>query len=137
MGSPTSTADVILGFCDNSKKPYPAEEEVPVLDSAHKAPPQEAAEPWSEGDGEDSELGMAAVEEDDEGNPRSGGQPSATHSEAGLSLAGAESPNDGTSSVLAHKQQVDFKALVQEEKIAQMKAKMQQQEATLENLRVP
>lgn len=136
-GSPTSTADVILGSCDNPTGPCQATEEVPVLDPAHKAPPLEAEGLRSEGDGENPELRMAAEEEDGEGNPSSGDQPSAAHSGGGPSLAGAESPNEGTSSVLAHKQQVDFKALVQEEKIVQMKAKMQQQEATLENLQVP
>lgn len=78
-----------------------------------------------------------AAEEDSEGNPSSGDQPSATNCGGGLSLEGAESSNEGTSLVLAHKQQVDFKALVLEEKIAQMKAKMQQQEVTMENLQVP
>lgn len=135
-GSPTSTVDVILRSCDNTTGPCQAVE-IPVLDSAHKAPPQEAEGPRSEGDGKDPQLGMAAEEEDSEGNPSSGDQPGATNCGGGLSLEGAESPNEGTSSVLAHKQQVDFKALVLEEKIAQTKAKMQQQEVTMENLQVP
>lgn len=105
------------------------------MDSAHVAPPQEAEGLRSEG--QDPEPGMAAVEEDNEGNPSSGDQPSATHCGGGPSLAGTESPNEETTSVLAHKQQVDFKALVQEENIAQMKSNMEQQEATLENLQVP
>lgn len=79
---------------------------------------------------------MAAEEEDGEGNPSSGDQPSATHCGGRPSLAGAESPDEGTSSVLPHKQQVVFKALVHEES-AQMKTKMQQQETMLENLQVP
>lgn len=137
MGSPTSTADLVLGSCDNPTGPCQAAEEASLLDSAHVAPPQEAEALRSEGESQNPELGVAAAEEDSEGNPSSGDQPSATHCGGGPSPAGAESPDEGTSSALAHKQQVDFKALVREEKMAQMKTKMQQQEATLENLQVP
>lgn len=75
-------------------------------------------------------------DEDGERNPSSDERP--THCSGEPSPAGAKSPSEGAPSVFAQvKQQVNFKAVVLEEKITQIKAKMQQQEATLENQQLP
>lgn len=138
VGPPMSTPDVFLRSCHNHAGPRQAADEVPGPDSAHAAPPLEAEGPRSKGDAEVPELGVVAEEGDGEGNPSSGDRPSASHCGGGLSLGGAESPFEGTSSsVSARKQQVDFKALGQEEKIARMKARLQQREAALKNLQLP
>lgn len=132
-----STPGVSLRSCHNHAGPRQAADEVPGSDSAHAAPPLEAEGSRSKGDAEVPELGMAAEEGDGEGNPSSGDRPCASHCAGGLSLGGAESPSEGTSSVSTRKQQVDFKALGQEEKIARMKAQLQQREAALKNLQLP
>lgn len=105
------------------------------MDPAHKVLPQETEGLMSEGDGENPKLGSAAAE-DSEGNPSSGDRLNATHCGGGRSLEGAESPNEEAPSVLAHNQQVNLRALALEEKIAQIKAKMQQHEESLENLQL-
>lgn len=99
-------------------------------------PTRQAAETkeLSGGDADTSEL---SLEEAGEGKTSCSDSLGVADQGSGQRRSRAESPGEGPSSVSQQKPQVDFQALAQEEKIAQMKMKLRQSEAALKNLQAP
>lgn len=87
--------------------------------------------------GGDADIPELSLEVDGEGRTSCGDSLGAADHGGGQSRSRAESPGEGPSSVSQQKLQVDFQALVQEEEISRMKAKLRQREAALENLQAP
>lgn len=107
-----------------------------AVEKAPDSEPTRRAAETKELSGGDADIPKPSLE-DSEGKTSCGNSLGAADHGGGQSRSRAESPGEGPSSVSQQKPQVDFQALAQEEKIAQMKLKLRQREAALENLQAP
>lgn len=107
------------------------------MEKAPELEPTRRAAETKELSGGDADIPELSLVEDGEGKTSCGDSLGAADHSGGQSRSRAESPGEGPSSVSQQKLQVDFQALAQEEKISQMKKKLQKHEAALKNLQAP